>query len=92
VRYVGDQSALEAPTMNPRLLPATTSGDLSTWDQAVYAFLVETGQRSGSRRTVESYSRMLWRQREPPPPEGGRQQGLGGDDHSRVGAAVLPAV
>jgi len=33
----------------------------SAWDQALYAFLVEKGNRSGSRRTVESYSRMLWR-------------------------------
>jgi len=31
------------------------------WDQALYAFLVEKGNRSGSKRTVESYSRMLWR-------------------------------
>jgi integrase/recombinase XerC len=30
------------------------------WDQALYAFLVEKGSRSGSRRTVESYGRMLW--------------------------------
>jgi hypothetical protein len=29
-------------------------------DQALYAFLVEKGNRSGSKRTVESYSRMLW--------------------------------
>jgi integrase len=28
--------------------------------QALYAFLVEKGNRSGSSRTVESYSRMLW--------------------------------
>ena len=32
----------------------------SRWDQALYAFPVEKGNRSGSRRTVESYSRMLW--------------------------------
>ncbi len=32
-----------------------------TWDQALYAFLVEKGNRSGSKRTVESYQRMLWR-------------------------------
>ena len=37
-------------------LPATAS----PWDQALYAFLVEKGNRSGSPRTVESYSRMLW--------------------------------
>ena len=34
--------------------------ETSPWDQALYAFLVEKGNRSGSRRTVESYSRMLW--------------------------------
>lgn len=46
--------------MNPPLLPARSQGDPSTWDQALYAFLVEKGNRSGSRRTVESYGRMLW--------------------------------
>src|SRR3989337_249845 len=29
------------------------------WDQAFYAFLAEKERRSGSHRTVESYSRML---------------------------------
>ena len=47
--------------MNPQPLPALfASGDPSVWDGALYAFLVEKGNRSGSRRTVESYSRMLW--------------------------------
>ena len=46
--------------MNAMPLPALPSGDPSTWDQALYAFLVEKGNRSGSHRTVESYSRMLW--------------------------------
>jgi integrase/recombinase XerC len=41
-------------------LPALASGDPSAWDQALYAFLIEKGNRSGSKRTVESYSRMLW--------------------------------
>jgi integrase/recombinase XerC len=45
--------------MNPQALPALASGDASAWDQAL-AFLVEKANRSGSRRTVESYSRMLW--------------------------------
>src|SRR5690349_15536728 len=31
----------------------------SQWDDAFYAFLAEKERRSGSRRTVESYSRML---------------------------------
>jgi integrase/recombinase XerC len=46
--------------MNPQLLPAATNGDPDAWEQALYAFLIEKGNRSGSRRTVESYSRMLW--------------------------------
>ena len=29
------------------------------WQRALYAFLAEKEQRSGSRRTVEGYSRML---------------------------------
>src|SRR3989304_10017779 len=45
--------------MHQPLLPAR-SGDLSPWDQALYAFLAEKGRRSGSRRTVEGYARMLW--------------------------------
>ncbi len=42
---------------NPKLLPASFSGDPSAWDQALYAFLVQKGNRSGSRRTVEGYGR-----------------------------------
>jgi len=60
VSDVGDHLAPEAPTMTAQLLPALASGDPSAWDQALYAFLVEKGNRSGSRRTVESYSQMLW--------------------------------
>lgn len=44
---------------SPRLLP-TSASDGDPWDQALYAFLVEKGNRSGSRRTVEGYGRMLW--------------------------------
>jgi len=46
--------------MTAEPLPALQSGDPSAWDQALYAFLIEKGNRSGSKRTVESYSRMLW--------------------------------
>jgi site-specific recombinase XerD len=46
--------------MTAQPLPALASGDPSAWDQALYGFLVEKGNRSGSKRTVESYSRMLW--------------------------------
>ena len=46
--------------MGPHLLPARSAGDANSWHQALYAFLVEKHARSGSRRTVEGYSRMLW--------------------------------
>src|SRR5690606_18664840 len=45
-------------TMSTPLLPSTTS-DASGWDQVLYAFLAEKEKRSGSLRTVQSYSRML---------------------------------
>jgi integrase/recombinase XerC len=35
------------------------SDTASGWEKALYAFLVEKQRRSGSRRTVEGYSRML---------------------------------
>src|SRR5664280_846464 len=47
-------------TMTAQPLPALASGDPSAWDQALYGFLVEKANRSGSKRTVESCSRMLW--------------------------------
>jgi site-specific recombinase XerD len=53
-------SITQEVTVNPQPLPALSSGDPGVWDQALYAFLVEKGNRSGSSRTVESYSRMLW--------------------------------
>src|SRR5665647_1247015 len=43
--------------MDTKLLANPT--DPTAWQQALYAFLVEKERRSGSRRTVESYSRML---------------------------------
>ncbi len=46
--------------MNPQLLPATAPDDLPAWQQTVVAFLAEKERRSGSRRTVETYARMLW--------------------------------
>ena len=46
--------------MNPRLLPTTLSEDGPAWQQSVLAFLAEKERRSGSRRTVEGYARMLW--------------------------------
>ncbi len=37
----------------------SSPSDPQAWQQALYAFLAEKERRSGSRRTVESYSRML---------------------------------
>jgi site-specific recombinase XerD len=44
--------------MSTQALPSSIHS-ASSWDQAMYAFLAEKHRRSGSRRTVESYSRML---------------------------------
>jgi len=44
-------------TMETKLLAAPT--DPTAWQNALYAFLAEKERRSGSRRTVEGYSRML---------------------------------
>src|SRR5882672_8017079 len=46
--------------MNLQLLPATAPVDVPAWTQTVLAFLAEKERRSGSRRTVEGYARMLW--------------------------------
>src|SRR5450759_1537203 len=48
------------PPMNPKLLPAAARDDALGWHQTVVAFLAEKERRSGSRRTVEGYARMLW--------------------------------
>jgi hypothetical protein len=44
--------------MNNTHLLASPS-DPSAWQNALYAFLAEKERRSGSLRTVQSYSRML---------------------------------
>lgn len=41
------------------LLAAPNGDSIAGWDRAVYAFLAEKEQRSGSQRTVESYARLL---------------------------------
>ena len=46
--------------MDPPLLPAQLDADTPAWTQTVLAFLAEKERRSGSRRTVEGYARMLW--------------------------------
>jgi site-specific recombinase XerD len=46
--------------MNPQLLPATARDDVPAWQQTIVAFLAEKERRSGSRRTVEGYARMIW--------------------------------
>ncbi len=35
-------------------------GDAGRWEQAIYAFLAEKERRSGSMRTVQAYSGMLF--------------------------------
>ena len=47
------------PAMNTQSQTISTVIDPSAWQRGMYAFLAETERRSGSRRTVESYSRML---------------------------------
>src|SRR5258708_8862052 len=39
--------------------PARFDDSASGWERALYAFLAEKQRRSGSTRTVQSYSRML---------------------------------
>ena len=46
--------------MNPQFLPAIAPDDGPAWQQTVFAFLAEKERRSGSRRTVEGYARLLW--------------------------------
>jgi site-specific recombinase XerD len=46
--------------MYSRHAPALGTGRPTPWEQTIYAFLVEKGNLSGSRRTVDSYGRMLW--------------------------------
>lgn len=45
--------------MNASTLLPEHASDPSRWDAVMYAFLAEKERRSGSRRTVEGYSRML---------------------------------
>jgi integrase/recombinase XerC len=46
--------------MSTPLLPALAPGDIPAWQHSVVAFLAEKERRSGSRRTVEGYARLLW--------------------------------
>jgi integrase/recombinase XerC len=46
--------------MNPQLLLAELDADTPAWTHTVLAFLAEKERRSGSRRTVDGYARMLW--------------------------------
>lgn len=45
--------------MTTRALPAVIDESASSWERALYAFLAEKERRSGSRRTVDGYARML---------------------------------
>jgi site-specific recombinase XerD len=42
-----------------RAIPAHFDDSASGWERALYGFLAENERRSGSKRTVQSYSRML---------------------------------
>ena len=46
--------------MDPHLIPARLDPNVPAWTQTVQAFLAEKERRSGSKRTVEGYARMLW--------------------------------
>lgn len=46
--------------MNPQLLPAASRDHAAPWERTLYAFLGEKERRSGSKRTVASYARLLW--------------------------------
>ena len=45
--------------MPPTATLARVTHEATQWDEAFYAFLAEKERRSGSLRTVQSYSRML---------------------------------
>jgi integrase/recombinase XerC len=44
-----------------KALPIEFDESLSAWEKAIYAFLAEKERRSGSKRTVDAYSRTLQR-------------------------------
>jgi hypothetical protein len=46
--------------VNPQFLPTELDADVPARTQTILAFLAEKERRSGSRRTVEGYARMLW--------------------------------
>jgi site-specific recombinase XerD len=46
--------------MVTQLLPELPPSDIPAWQHSVVAFLAEKERRSGSARTVEAYSRILW--------------------------------
>src|SRR5437870_4890108 len=56
---VGVHSPIRRRPMNQHLLPAR-AGDPDPWDEVLMAFLAEKLRRSGSMRTVQGYSRMLF--------------------------------
>src|SRR6266571_1862688 len=47
------------PMTTIHAIPARFDDSASGWERALYAFLAEKERRSGSKRTVQSYSRML---------------------------------
>ncbi|MFQ6026327.1 MAG: hypothetical protein ACE5Q6_02305, partial [Dehalococcoidia bacterium] len=53
-----DSIGMKEEVMTTHYLVSDTSA--TGWEQSIYAFLAEKERRSGSRRTVETYSRMLY--------------------------------
>ena len=43
----------------PNAIAYLDDSNVSGWERSLYAFLAEKQRRSGSDRTVQSYSRML---------------------------------
>ena len=55
----GTNTRARTPALHQPLLAAANS-HAPAWQRALYAFLAEKERRSGSKRTVETYARMLW--------------------------------
>jgi hypothetical protein len=56
-------SAARGAADEPPPSPAASRDDAAPWERTLYAFLGEKERRSGSKRTVDSYGRLLWLER-----------------------------
>jgi hypothetical protein len=58
--FVGHDAIMVTPSRRGVIMQTITTFDNAAgWERALYAFLAEKERRSGSRRTVAGYSRML---------------------------------